>query len=107
MSVASSLSADKPVYNSEITIRFSANGSYTYTFPPGTNLASFGGSYGLDEQLNISMAPIPDKQTLVVNSLPSSPQYTKPVTSTVLIESPQIRLDLQGIETAIRKLQTQ
>jgi hypothetical protein len=107
LSVASSLSADKPVYNSEITIKLSANGSYTFTFPAGTDLASFGGSYSLDEQLNISMIPIPDKETLKVTSLPNSQQYTKPVTSTVVVVSPEVRQDLQGIETAIRKLQTQ
>ena len=107
MSVADSLSIDKPVYNTEITIKLSANGTYTYTFPPGTNLAAFAGSYSLDEQLNISMAPIADKQTLSVTSLPSSRQYTRPVTSTLQIEPAQNRLDLQGIETALRKLQTQ
>jgi hypothetical protein len=53
------------------------------------------------------MIPIADKQTLVVTSLPSSDQYTVPITSTVEISSPQVRQDLQGIETAIRKLQTQ
>ena len=105
--VSQSLSADKPVYNSEITITFSANGSYTYTFPPGTNLASFNGSYSLDEQLNISMAPIDDIQKIVVNSLPSSSQYTKPVLRPVEVVSPQIRLDLQGVETAIRNQRTQ
>jgi hypothetical protein len=107
LSVASSLSADKPVYNSEVTIKFSANGSYTFTFPPGTNLASLSGSYSLDEQLNISMVPIADKEVLHVTSLPNSRQYTKPVVSTVQVVSPEVRFDLQGIETAIRKLQTQ
>lgn len=105
--VASSLSADKPNYNSEITIRWSANGSYTFTFPGGTDLASLGGSYSLDEQLNISMIPIADKETLEVTSLPNSQQYTKRVTSRVFVVAPEVRQDLQGIETAIRKLQTQ
>jgi hypothetical protein len=107
LSVAASISADKPVYNSELTIRLSANGSYTYTFAAGTDLASLSGSYSLDEQLNISMVPIPDKQTLVVTSLPNSRLYTQPVTSTVEIASPGVRQDLQGIENAIRGLQTQ
>jgi hypothetical protein len=104
--VASSLSADKPNYNSQITIRLLANGSYTYTFPAGTDLASLGGSYSLDEQLNISMVPIADRETLTVTSLPNSQQYTRPVTSTVRV-SPEVRQDLQGIETAIRQLQRQ
>ena len=73
--VAESLSADKPNYNSEITIKLQANGTYTYTFPAGTDLASFGGYYSLDEQLNISMVPIADTKTLTVTSLPNSQQY--------------------------------
>ena len=107
LSVAESLSADKPNYNSEITIKLQANGTYTYTFPAGIDLASFGGYYSLDEQLNISMVPIADTKTLTVTSLPNSQQYTKPVTSTVITVAPEVRQDLQGIETAIRKLQTQ
>jgi hypothetical protein len=107
MAISSSVTIDKPVYNTEITIKLSANGTYTFTFPPGTNLAGFGGSYTLDEQLNISMAPIADKQTLKVTSLPVGQQFSAPVNSTVVVESAQNRLDLLGIEQAIRKLQTQ
>jgi hypothetical protein len=106
LSVAASLSADKPVYNSQITIRLAANGSYTFTFPAGTDLASLSGSYSLDEQLNISMAPIADKETLSVTSLPTGKQYRSPVTSTVQVQAAQTRLDIQGLETAIRQLQT-
>lgn len=105
MNVASSAGIDKPSYNSDITIKFAANGSYTYTFPPGSNLASFGGSYTLDEQLNISMAPIADKQILRVTTLPLGEPYDKPVVSSVAVQNAQTRLDLQAIESAIRKLQ--
>ncbi|MBS0270996.1 MAG: hypothetical protein JSS54_18740, partial [Proteobacteria bacterium] len=105
--VASSLTVDKPTYNSEITITFSANGSYSFAFPPGTNLAAFGGSYSLDEQLNISMAPITDTPPLKVTTLPSSSNYPQAVVSVVETEPAQLRLDLQGIETALRKLQSQ
>jgi hypothetical protein len=106
LSVAASLSADKPVYNSQIQIRLGANGSYTFTFAAGTDLASFSGSYSLDEQLNISMAPIDDKETISVTSLPTGKQYRAPVTSTVQVRAAQTRLDIQGLETAIRQLQT-
>lgn len=105
MNVASSTGIDKPSFNSDITVKFAGNGSYTYTFPPGSNLATFGGSYTLDEQLNISMAPIADKQTLTVTTLPLGDEYSKPVTSNVAVQVAQNRLDLQAIETAIRKLQ--
>jgi hypothetical protein len=108
MAIASSVTIDKPVYDTEITIKLSGNGTYTFTFPPGTNLAGFGGSYTLDEQLNISMAPIADPKTVHVTSLPIGKQYDRPasVASTIQVESAQNRLDLLGIEQAIRKLQT-
>lgn len=108
MSVASSAGIDKPTFNTEITIKFNGNGSYTYTFPPGTNLATFGGSYTLDEQLNISMAPIAPKEKLVVTSLPLGQPFHgsgRRVVSESEVQAAQTRLDLQGIETAIRKLQ--
>ena len=78
----------------------------SFTFPAGTDLASFSGSYSLDEQMNISMAPIDDKETLRVTSLPTGKQYRSPVTSTVQVQAAQSRLDIQGLETAIRQLQT-
>ena len=106
LTIADSANIDKPVYNTDITVKFSANGTYTYTFLPGTDVASLGGSYTLDEQLNISMAPIPDKQTLKVTSLPIGQRYDAPVSSTVQIQSAQNCLDLLGIEQAIRSLKT-
>jgi hypothetical protein len=106
MSVASSATIDKPIYDTDVTIKLSANGTYTYTFPPGTNLAGFGGSYTLDEQLNITMVPIAETKKLTVTSLPIGQQYQQPVVSTIQVESAQNRLDLLGIEQAIRKLQT-
>ena len=106
MAVAASATIDKPTYNTEINIKLSANGSYTFTFPPGTNLAAFGGSYTLDEQLNISMAPIAETHRLSVTSLPVQ-KFGQPVTSSVQVQSAQTRLDLLGIEQAIRRLQPQ
>jgi hypothetical protein len=106
LSVAKSASIDKPVYNTDVTVKFSANGTYTFTFPPGTNIASFGGSYTVDEQLNISMAPIADKTSLKVVSLPVGQEYRTAVPSNVQIQSAQNRLDLLQIEQAIRSLQT-
>jgi hypothetical protein len=106
MEIASSVTIDKPVYDTEITIKLSGNGTYTFTFPPGTNLAGFGGSYSLDEQLNISMAPVADTKKLTVTSLPVEGTFDRTIASTTQVESAQNRLDLLGIEQAIRKLQT-
>ncbi len=115
LEAASSAAIDKPTYNTDITIKLAANGSYTFTFPPGTNLASLGGSYSLDEQLNIGMAPTdPKPKELTVISLPAGqnlkddgrPPEQKLTTSTSSVEAAQSRLDLLQLEQAIRSLQT-
>ena len=61
---------DKPVYDSDITIKFSANGSYSYVFPHGSDLASLAGSYTVDEQLNITFAPLNITPAFTVVTLP-------------------------------------
>lgn len=113
INIASSADIDKPTYDTDITIKFNGNGSYIYTFPAGTDLAAFGGSYSLDEQLNISMAPIAPKQTLVVVSLPAGQDLKKDgtppnqvLTSTVSVQSAQQRLDIIQLQQELRRLQT-
>ena len=86
MEVASSVAIDKPIYDTDVTIKLSGNGTYTFTFPPGTNLAGFGGSYSLDEQLNISMAPIADTKKLTVTSLPVEGTFDRTIASTVQVD---------------------
>jgi len=106
LSVASSASIDKPIYDTDITIKFSGSGSYTYTFAPGTDLASFGGSYSLDEQLNISMAPIADKHTITVVSLPDWQGGATSIPSTVQVQAAQSRLDIIQLQQAIQSLKS-
>ncbi|MGO9360095.1 MAG: hypothetical protein ACLP1D_20910 [Xanthobacteraceae bacterium] len=105
MAVASSATIDKPIYDTDITVKLAGNGTYTWNFAPGTNVVGFGGSYSLDEQLNITMAPIAETKKLTVTSLPVGDAFTAPISSTVQVQSAQNRLDLVGIEQAIRKLQ--
>jgi hypothetical protein len=50
---------DSPSFTAEVTMKFSGTGSYTYTFPPGTDLLSLTGSYSLDESLNINFTAKP------------------------------------------------
>jgi len=107
MTVASSTTVDKPVYDTDITIKLSGNGTYTYTFVPGTNLAALAGSYQLDVQLNITMSAVADTKKITVTSLPLDQEFRVSVTSTSQVEAAQSRLDLLGIEQAIRKLQPQ
>lgn len=109
MRVSKSVNIDKPTLTSEISIKFSAGGSWAYTFPAGINLASLSGNYSLDEQFEISMAPIPDKAPpLKVVTLPDGGTTFRPrsVTSSVAaIQQAQQRLDIIQLEQAIRKIQ--
>lgn len=108
--VAPSADVDKPSYNTDITIKFAANGSYTYTFPPGTNLASAGGSYTVDEQLNISMVAIDEKKSISAVTLPSGTNFvdqtetSRLVSSTATPEVAKTRTDTMQLEQAIRSL---
>lgn len=105
LNVASSAKIDNPTYNTDITIKLLAGGSYTFTFPPGTNLASLGGSYSIDEQLNISMIPIADTPPpLSVVTLPVSKEFQSTAITSVQVQAAQTRQDLSQIEQAIRML---
>jgi hypothetical protein len=103
LSVASSASVDKPLFDTDITIKLSGNGTYTYTFPPGTDIVTFGGSYSVDEQLNIIMVPTTPKQVIRAVTLPIQQGQTS-VQSTVQLESAQSRLDIIQLQQAIQSL---
>ena len=63
-------SLDTPTYSSQIFVKFSGNGNFTYTFPFGTALGALSGSYDLDETLLITMTQDTGGGTLVVQTLP-------------------------------------
>ncbi len=99
---------DKPAFNSQITIKFSGNGSYTYTFPYGTDLASLGGSYNVDELLSIAMVQAPDKESVEVVTLPSEGVFRPKKPVTVTTQAPldaQYRLDQLQTEQILKNLQ--
>ena len=109
MYVTGTAALDKPTYNSDITIKFSANGSYTYTFPAGTNLASLSGSYAVDEQLNITFAPLNETAPFKVVTLPRGgkgfePNNAGPPPSSTAVQDAQVRTDLIAIEQAIKRI---
>jgi hypothetical protein len=112
INIASTAEIDKPTFTSDITIKLAANGSYTFTFPPGTDLAAFGGSYTLDEQLLISMTALPPTpKPITVVTLPHGDNFGDPkrvtveVPTTFAVESAKQRLDAIQLEQAIRNLQ--
>jgi hypothetical protein len=108
--VAPSAGIDRPVFNTDITIKVAGNGSYTYTFPAGTDLASLGASYTVDEQLNISLVTIDEKVPVSAVTLPSGTDFandtrtSRQISSTASVEAATIRSDTIQLEQAIKSL---
>jgi len=97
---------DRPSFYSQITVKFTAGGSYTYTFTPGTDFGSLGGYYSVDEQLQINMTKV--SPTYAVNTLPSGgewPVISSRKTGVVSEESAKSRLDSMQLEQTIKNLQ--
>lgn len=103
---------DKPSFNTDITVKFGGSGSYTYSFAHGTDFASLGGSYAVDEQLNISMTPAEETKKITFVSLPSGQNFASPGTkttrtiTTISTQDAKQRLDTMQLEQAIRSLQS-
>jgi hypothetical protein len=103
---------DKPSYTTDLTIKFNGTGSYTYTFPAGTDFAALTGSYAVDEQLNILMTELTDKRIVAV-TLPSGDKNgfvnasTIPAASTASIDAARARLDVIQLDQTLRSLRIQ
>jgi hypothetical protein len=87
---------DKPTFSSEIFVKFTGSGNFTYNFPFGTNFASLSGSY--DEDITFSIALTADQQTkvILVQSLPTGGNFGEPNPQPVQTEvniGAQSRLD--------------
>ena len=99
---------DKPTFSTEIFIKYSGNGTFTYNFPLGTDLASLAGSYDLDETLSIALTPDAQKSVLVVQTLPSGGQFGSRPPDQVVVQShvnSETRLDaIQSQQQIIDKL---
>jgi hypothetical protein len=63
-------SIDNPSFSADVMIKLSGTGSWTYTFPPGTNLVSLSGYYTLDESLNITLTAKTKVTVIKVVTLP-------------------------------------
>lgn len=61
---------DAPSFTADVYIKFGGSGSYTYTFPPGTDLASLGGYFQLQETLTINFTAKAKVDKFTVISLP-------------------------------------
>jgi hypothetical protein len=105
-SVLSHSKIDKPSFSSEVFMKFSGSGNYTYTFPAGTDLATLGGFYQLDETLNINFTAKPPSTKIEAVTLPRNGKQflvdRGPLTPSVVSTLQEQRGDLQQIEQAIR-----
>lgn len=101
---------DKPNFNSEITVKFAGDGSYSYAFPFGGASASISGNYTVDEQLQISLIPLDPPPvhfqvtTLPIGELPSSIAVNR-ATGTAVTQARQ-RSDFIQLENTLRSLRS-
>jgi hypothetical protein len=96
----------KPTFSAEVYMKFSGNGSYTYTFPPGTDLATLSGYYELDELLNVNfVAKTPTVQISAVTLPPNGNGFVTnqgPPTPSITFSTQQTNANLQQILQAIQ-----
>lgn len=91
---------DNPKFSAQVFMKFGGTGTYTYTFPPGTDLLSLSGYYQLDENLNINLTKKPEvAEKFTVVTLPEGQDVgfqknkpTPPATVT-LFSDPQVTLE--------------
>jgi hypothetical protein len=86
-------------------MKFSGSGSYTYTFPPGTDLVTLSGYYQLDETLNVNLIAKTPIVKITAVTLPPNGKAFEPrgtVVPSVVNTLQETRGDLQQIEQAIR-----
>ena len=105
-----SAKVDKPQFNSDITIKFSATGGYSFVFPAGSEGATLFGSYALDEQLNIAMTEIAaTTKTVTAVTLPVGEKFTpsdiQKYTVSTVTTSAQSQMDLLQLQQAIQNIQ--
>ena len=103
---------DNPSFTAEVLIKFNGTGSWTYTFPVGTDLLSLSGYYQLDENLNINFTAKAKTVKFDVVTLPlggpdrDSPNRAHaPFTSAVTILEDQ-QSSLQQIRQQLQNLRT-
>lgn len=99
---------DKPNFNSEVTIKFAGDGSFSYAYPFGGASASLSGSYSLDEQLQISLIPADPPPvhyhitTLPVGDLPKSVVTNRSTVS--VTQTARQRGDIVQLNATLRSL---
>ncbi len=62
-------------YTTDIVVRFTANGGYSYIFATGSDIASLSGYYEVDKNLVISIAPLQATTRQPVVTLPYGGEF--------------------------------
>jgi hypothetical protein len=99
---------DKPTFSTDVTIKFTGSGGYSYSFPFGSDAFSASGSYQIDAILGILMTPLTPAKTFEVVTLPVGEDFTKrtailPAASRAWsVESAASRLDVIQLDQTIR-----
>jgi hypothetical protein len=97
---------DKPAYNTEVVIVWNGNGSFTYNFPLGTDVAGITGKYTKDETLSIALTKITTTGPIVVQTLPTGGVFGTPakavISTTSTIETAKQRLDQMQLEQVLK-----
>jgi len=104
--VTAGASIDNPKFSSDVFIKFNGTGSYTYTFPPGTDLLTLSGYYSLQETLSINFTSKPkvaDKFDVV--SLPVGGEGFNGNRATILVHSTATILEDQ--QTSLQQIRQQ
>jgi hypothetical protein len=103
--------ANKPSFNSEITIKFNGTGSYTFAFPKGSDFGSLGGSYQVNQQLQIAMTPLTPSREFTVVTLPAGDNWDRKqariaLEADVAVQNAKSRLDIIQLEQAIQSIRS-
>jgi hypothetical protein len=108
-------SLDNPTFTAEIIVKFDGAGSFTYTFPFGTDFLGMMGSYFIDEKLEIALTRIPvapdykNARLLPVNGAANliGPAVSFTTTTSPSGLSPEAKLKLENLqlEQVLRNLQ--
>jgi hypothetical protein len=99
---------DKPTFSTDVTIKFTGSGGYSYSFPFGSDVLSASGSYQIDTILGILMTPLTPVKSFEVVTLPAGEDFKKrtvllPTASRATsVEAAASRLDVIQLDQTIR-----
>jgi hypothetical protein len=100
---------DNPKFTAQVVVKFNGAASYTYTFPPGTDIVTLGGYYQLDETLSIVFTKKPavvakyDLVTLPAGGDGFKRNQARQVTSAISILEDQ-QVSLQQIRQQLQNI---